>query len=173
MEAARNNRAHEAIKHSRRAERHVAKLVRLEPRNHLHHIVLAGIHYNRALFHEAAGDTRGALASIRQAVHLYTELDPSRGDAEAIRTIIRGNPGDRRALEQLIASAADARARLARMLAAYEGATAAEAVHHHGPAAIASYRELLKYGNDYGKSDLQRVQREYDEAKALLDRGAR
>jgi hypothetical protein len=161
-------RPHEAIEYSRRVEQHVNQLIELDGQNHYHHIVLAATHYNRATILEGLHDPLGALASIRQAVHIYLEYDPSHGDAEAVRDLVRHNPGSRSAIEQLIARAADARARLARMLAAYEGPSAAEAVHHHGAGAVATYRQLLKYGTDYGKADLRRIKRQYDEAKTRL-----
>lgn len=157
-----------ALRHSEREEQAISQLVTREPGEPFHKFVLAGVFYNRATVLDAIGQGAEAVAAARKAVDHYEAYDPALGAPDAVERQLRTMRGQSDSVETLIAHAADARARLARLLAKYEGRSRADAVHHHGKAAIETYEALLRFGNETTRSDVDRIRVQYDEAKRHL-----
>lgn len=163
----------QALIHSRRAEDIIQRLIQREPDEQFHRFVLAGLLYNRATVQDALGEGADALASASRSHELYGSLDPSGGDPSAVAPLLRDFRSASHEIELLIAQAADARARFARILAKYGDRSEANMVHRHGSAAIQTYQALVRTGHHFGKQDVTRVRTQYEEAKAHLTRPAR
>ncbi|MFI7680942.1 hypothetical protein [Actinophytocola sp. NPDC049390] len=157
-----------AMIHSRRAEDCIDRLMRHEPDGLYHRLVLAGLLYNRATILDGLGEGDDSLAAARTANELYEDFDPSHGDPSAVAPLLREFRSDSQEVETLMAQAADARARFARLLAKYDGRSAVEAVHRHGSAAVQTYQALVRAGHHFGQSDVARVTDQYDAAKNHL-----
>ncbi|WP_434449988.1 hypothetical protein [Lentzea sp. E54] len=157
-----------ALRHSQQQENAITELTAREPHEKFHLFLLAGVFYNRATVLDAIGRGSDAVAAARSAVRTYTNFDPAAGSPGAVERQLREMRSDAVAAETLIAHTADARARLARLLAKYEGRAQAEAVHRHGKAAIETYEALLRYGDETTWADVDRVVAQYEAAKEHL-----
>lgn len=158
---------HGALRHSERQEKAITELIGREPRELFHRFVLAGALYNRATVLDAVGRGEEAVATARRAVETYDMFDPVRGAAGGVEQQLRAMRSED-AAEVMIAHAADARARLARLLAKYHGKAQAAAVHRHGKAAVETYQELLRYGRETTQADVDRVTAQYKAAQEHL-----
>ncbi|WP_157182567.1 hypothetical protein [Sciscionella marina] len=150
-----------AVRHSADAEACVERLMRHEPENTYHRFVLAGLLYNRATILDRTGEGAAALAAARAASELYEDLDPSHGDPSAVEPLLRGFRDEGQEMETLIAHAADARARFARLLAKNQRASAAAAARQHGRAAVRTYEVLARAGQHFSQADVDRVREQY------------
>ena len=157
-----------ALRHSDLQEQAIEKLVQREPGVPIHRFFLAGVFYNRATVLDAVGRGEEAVAAARRSVELYEESDMLRGDPSSVEFLLRVTRPDLTVTEPMIAQAADARARLARLLAKYHGKAQAAAVHRYGRAAVEIYRQLLRYGRETQQADLDRIREQYAAAKAHL-----
>lgn len=157
-----------ALRHSDLQEQAIEKLVRREPGVMIHRFFLAGVFYNRATVLDAVGLGEQAVAAARRSVEIYDESDLVRGAPGGVERQLRTTRRDADAAEPLIAQAADARARLARLLAKYHGKAQAAAVHRHGKAAVEIYEQLLRYGRETTQADLDRIRAQYAAAKEHL-----
>jgi hypothetical protein len=157
-----------ALRHSDDLQWAIDGLVAREPGKRIHRFFLAGVFYNRATVLDAVGRGEEAVAAARRSVELYEESDMLRGDPSSVEFLLRVTRPDLTVTEPMIAQAADARARLARLLAKYHGKAQAAAVHRYGRAAVEIYRQLLRYGRDTQQADLDRIREQYAAAKAHL-----
>ncbi|GGM76025.1 hypothetical protein GCM10011609_09950 [Lentzea pudingi] len=162
-----------ALRHSDLQERAIAELVEREPGENFHRFQLAGVLYNRATVLDAMGLGGEAVDAGRRAVETYATFDPVGGASSAVQRQLRELRADGFAAETLIRHTADARARLARLLAKYEGSIQADAVHRHGKAAIETYEGLLRHGTETTQADLDRVTAQYEAAREHLRRPAK
>jgi tetratricopeptide (TPR) repeat protein len=164
-----------ARSHNAKATFDVMRLMVLEPDN-LEHVRMAGtLHYNMAAIFEQLGQLDEAVKYARLALAAYSQLPGGDVTPENIPMLgllsIRATFGPpavnpQEALEA-VAYVADVKARLARLLARSEGASAAAEVHELGRAAIATYEQLAK-AHPQRRPDLARVQSQYEEAKRAL-----
>jgi hypothetical protein len=168
-----------AVRASMRAERMILRLQRVEPAETEHVWVLAGTCYDQALLWDRLGKGRQAVSAARRAVWPYHFLDPSKGDPRRVRDVLDAAAGDGAATAaELMAHAADAKARLARLLAKYQhqrrpgdesvidryrGHTVAGEVELLGRDAIGVY-EVLVEASHSGQDDLDRVREQYKAA---------
>lgn len=164
-----------ARSHNAEAIADVMKLVTLEPDNLEHHRMLGTLYYNNAAIFEQLGRLDEAVRNARRALQEYGELPGADVTPENIPMLgllsIRATFGppavDPREALEAVAYVADVKARLARLLARSEGASSAAEVHELGRAAIATYEQLAK-AHPQRRSDLARVQSQYEEAKRAL-----
>lgn len=132
----------------------------------------AAILYNRATILNQMGEGAGAVNAGRQAVAAYEPLDVSHGHPSSVEMMLETARGPHvvtdiyglgaavtleSRFEAIIGQTADAKARLARLLAEHEGTAAESEVRRLGSEAIATYEELLRVGHRYGPADLDRV----------------
>ncbi|WP_394619423.1 hypothetical protein JNUCC0626_10085 [Lentzea sp. JNUCC 0626] len=110
----------EALRHSELLEKTITELTEREPGQAFHRFQLAGVQYNRATVLDALGRGDEAVAAAQSAVRTYAAFDPASGDPAAVARQLREMRTDGVAPETLIRHAADAAARLARLLAKYE-----------------------------------------------------
>lgn len=181
---------HKAVAASMRAERIVLRLQKAEPYRSQHVWVLGSTCYDQALLWDRLGKGRQAVSAARRAVWAYHWLDPSKGDPTRAREILdgqRNGPGksdddldaDRGPAPadppELMAHAADARARLARLLATYQhqrrpgdasiidryrGRTVAAEVDLLGSDAVGVYKALVA-ARHADRADVDRVMNQY------------
>ena len=159
-----------ALRHSTRQEEAINGLIRREPDEPIHRFFLAGVFYNRATVLDVLGLGEDAVADARRAVEIYEEFDLVRGAPAGVERQLRATRPDAAAAEPLIAQAADARARLARLLAKYHGKAEAAAVHRHGKAAVEIYEQLLRHGRETKQADVDRIRAQYEAARTHLSR---
>jgi hypothetical protein len=178
----------DAVLASMRAERIATRLQRAEPSDLRHTLVLGSTCYDQALLWDRLDDRgRQAVSAARRALWAYHFLDPSKGDPGRAREELAGagpQTGDAApsAPAELMAHAADARARLARLLAKYQherrpgdesnidryrGHSVAGEVDLLGHDAVAMYAVLVE-ASHYGQADLDRVKRQYEAALQYL-----
>jgi hypothetical protein len=159
-----------ALRHSEDLQWAIDGLVARERGERIHRFFLAGVFYNRATVLDAVGRGEEAVAAARRSVELYEESDMIRGDPSFVQVLLAVTRPDATVTEPMIAQAADARARLARLLAKYHGKEPgqAAAVHRYGRAAVEIYEQLLRYGRETKQADLDRVREQYAAAKAHL-----
>ncbi|MFF5263588.1 hypothetical protein ACFY4C_32070 [Actinomadura viridis] len=168
---------------SMRAERIVTRLQRDEPADLGHVRVLGSTCYDQALLWDRLGKGRQAVSAARRALWAYHWLDPSKGDPGRVREGLAGDDpkvgdGAPATPAELMARAADARARLARLLAKYQrerrpgdasnidryrGRSVAGEVDQLGHDAVGVY-EVLVETSHYGQEDLDRVKKQYEAA---------
>jgi len=157
-----------ALRHSEDLQWAIDGLVARERGKRIHRFFLAGVFYNRATVLDAVGRGEEAVAAARRSVELYEESDMIRGDPSFVQVLLAVTRPDATVTEPMIAQAADARARLARLLAKYHGNEEAIAVHRYGRAAVEIYEQLLRYGRETKQADLDRVRAQYAAAKGHL-----
>ncbi|PZG02333.1 hypothetical protein C1I99_03055 [Micromonospora deserti] len=173
----------DAVLASMRAERIATRLQRAEPTDLGNVWVLGSTCYDQALLWDRLGKGRQAVSAARRALWAYHWLDPSKGDPGRVREVLAGNGPEVRddapsAPADLMAHAADARARLARLLAKYQrerrpgdasnidryrGRSVAGEVDLLGHDAVGVY-EVLVEASHYGQEDLDRVKKQYEAA---------
>ncbi|WP_157420204.1 hypothetical protein [Actinomadura kijaniata] len=115
----------DAVLASMRAERIATRSQRAEPADLGHVWVLGSTCYDQALLWDRLGEGRQAVSAARRALWAYHWLDPAKGDPGRVREGLAGDgseagDGAPAAPAKLMARAADARARLARLLAKYQ-----------------------------------------------------
>jgi hypothetical protein len=157
-----------ALRHSALQEQTITELTRREPHEPFHRFLLAGVFYNRATVLDAVGRGDDAVTAARHAVDTYATFDPVAAAPTAVARQLREMRSDTIAAETLIRHAADARARLARLIAKHEGKAQAAAVHRHAKAAIETYQALLRHGRETTQADVDRVTAQYEAAKEHL-----
>lgn len=177
----------DAVLASMRAEKIVTRLQGAEPTDLRHTLVLGSTCYDQALLWDRLDRGRQAVSAARRALWAYHFLDPSKGSpARAREELAHAGPeagdADPSPAAELIAYAADARARLARLLAKYQGErrpgdesnidryrghSVAGEVDLLGHDAVAVY-EVLVEASHYGQADLDRVKKQYEAALQYL-----
>ncbi|MEW2353569.1 hypothetical protein [Spirillospora sp. NPDC029432] len=170
----------DAVLASMRAERIITRSQRAEPYDLQHTWVLGSTCYDQALLWDRLGRGRQAVSAARRALWAYHFLDPSKGVAGRVREALAGGgpeaaDGAPATPAELMAHAADARARLARLLAKYRnerrrgdesiieryrGRSVPGEVDLLGQDAIGVYTELIE-ASHYGRDDLDRVEQQY------------
>jgi hypothetical protein len=164
-------RAHDllgALRHSDQQEQAITALIEREPDVSVHHFMLAGVLYNRSTVLDGLALGEAAITSARRSLDIYESFDPVRGAAAAVERQLRAMRSNSQEAERLIAHAADVRARLARLLAKYEGQSQAAAVHRHGKEAIATYEALVRFGTETTQADVERIRAQYKAAQGHL-----
>ncbi|MGI5499684.1 hypothetical protein [Lentzea sp. CA-135723] len=159
--AVRANDLAEALRHSELLEKTITELTEREPGEAFHRFQLAGVQYNRATVLDALGRGDEAVAAAQSAVRTYAAFDPTTGDPAAVARQLREMRADGIAAEILIRNAADAAARLARLLAKYEGKA-------RDDAPLDTYEQLREHGDDTTQADVDRIAAQQAAAEAHL-----
>ncbi|GLY89922.1 hypothetical protein [Actinoallomurus iriomotensis] len=177
----------DAVLASIRAERIATRLQQAEPTNPENVWVLGSTCYDQALLWDRLGKGRQAVSAARRALWAYHWLDPSKGDPDRVRDGLADDGPEVRddapsAPAELMAHAADARARLARLLAKYQrerrpgdasnidryrGRSVAGEVDLLGHDAVGVH-EVLVETSHYEQEDLDRVKKQYEAALQYL-----
>ncbi|GHJ47777.1 hypothetical protein Cs7R123_51190 [Catellatospora sp. TT07R-123] len=174
MALLRAGRPLEAIRPSQQAIETILHLRQLEPDNQEHLAQLAGKLYNHAAMLDHAGRGAEAVAVARRALESYLELSGGEVDPQAAaldRVIPRGAFSAGSAVPDLAAAAAmtaDARSRLALMLAKWGGPAVAAEARQLAVAAVDTYQQLKEIGAA-DSEDFLRVVTRYDQVCRLLE----
>ncbi|GLY50408.1 hypothetical protein Lesp01_40640 [Lentzea sp. NBRC 102530] len=159
--AVRAQDLHGALRHSELLEKTISELIEREPGQAFHRFQLAGVQYNRATVLDALGRGDEAVAAAQSAVRTYAAFDPASGDPAAVARQLREMRTDGIAPETLIRHAADAAARLARLLAKYEGKAP-------GTTPLDTYGQLHRHGDETTQADVDRIATQLDDARRSL-----
>jgi len=171
----RAGHADEALAHNRQALDVIRRLRAEEPDNEQHLAQLAGKLYNHAgmltqsrQFAEAADTARACLNSYLELTGGEVSQAAILGDQlMSLSYSLRPTLTPRGSLIRLAAMTADAKGRLASILAVLRSPGAAEEALRLGSEAVSTYRVLVVVDNDY-RADLARVQEQYATVRQLL-----
>jgi tetratricopeptide (TPR) repeat protein len=161
-----SGRVDEALRLNRRALDVIEELRALEPDNEEHLAQLAGKLYNHAGMLSQARRFPEAAVTARACLDRYLELTGGEVSPDAIRTerllglahSLRPAPPRRHTIEKLAAMTADAKGRLAWLLAL--GLGSVEESRRLVAEAVSTYNVLVQLDRAYGP-DLARVQDQY------------
>jgi hypothetical protein len=163
-----------ARKHGYLLLEEIGQLHAAEPGNPEDTVIEAGALYNMAAIEDHVGQTAVAIECARKALGLYAELGVVGSPAEialaaGLEAIAAGlvRPPGLPPLAELALCAADARARLARLLAKASGPAAAQEVCQLGGDAVEIYERAVATGLT-GIDGLQYVVTQYAVARDIL-----
>jgi tetratricopeptide (TPR) repeat protein len=167
----------QARKHGYLLLEEIGQVHAADPGNPEDTVVEAGALYNMAAIEDQLGRTAVAIECARKALELYAGLGVVGSPAEialaaALEAVAAGfvRPPGVPPLTKLAASAADARARLARLLAKASGPAAAQEVRRLGADAVETYERIIATGHA-DMDGLRYVVTQYAVARDTLARG--
>lgn len=172
----RAGRALDALRPNQRAIDIIGRLRAEEPDNEAHLEQLAGKQYNHAGMLAQAGRLATAVEAARQCLASYLELAGGEVTIEALmadRLLSLGasfRPSPRIDLPRLASMIADAKSRLAALLARHEATRAAEEAKRLAAEAVATYEQIADTDGRYQK-DLARVRAEQVRVHLLTGQG--
>ncbi|MDI1464680.1 hypothetical protein QEZ54_27285 [Catellatospora sp. KI3] len=175
MTLLRAGHAEEAVQPSRQAIETILRLRRLEPGNQAHLAQLASKLYNHSAILDHAEHGPEAVAVARHAYEAYLELSGGEINPQVAtldRIIPRRVPINAGSAVPDLATAAaftaDAKSRLAFMLAKWGGPDAAAEARRLATEAVDTYQHLTNLGTA-GSDDFLRVVTRYDQVCRLLE----